>query len=151
MGIFDLVLGQVQKGCFLVVVASALTSISSMSKHQPLRTVWDQISSDSRRTSAYVKLRFSTTNSDFQLRFSKTKFHFQTPIFENKLPFSKIKHTPIFESKLLYSNSHFFKANFDFPIQFLENKHQFFKSNSNVPLSFRAYTRLGVIREYWYG
>ena len=30
--IFDLVLGQVQKGCFLVVVTSALTSISSMSK-----------------------------------------------------------------------------------------------------------------------
>ena len=125
--IFDLVLGQVQKGCFLVVVASALTSISSMSKHRPLHTVWHQSSSDSRRTSAYVKLRFSTTNSDFQLRFSKTNFHFrkQTPLF--KFPF--------------------FKANFDFPIQFFENKHRFFKSNSNVPLSFRTYTRLGEIRE----
>ena len=72
MEIFDLVLGQVQKGCFLVVVASALTSISSMSKHRPLRTVWDQSSSDSRRTNAYVILRFWKTNSDFQHRFSKT-------------------------------------------------------------------------------
>ena len=33
--IFDLVLGQVQKGCFLVIVASALTCISSMSKSTP--------------------------------------------------------------------------------------------------------------------
>ena len=120
MEIFDLVLGQVQKGCFLVVVASALTSISSMSKHRLLRTVWDQSSSDSRPTSAYIKLRFSTTNSDFQLRFLKTNFHFQTPILENKLPFSKTyshfrKQTPLLKLP-------FFKANFDFPIQFFENK-----------------------------
>ena len=125
--IFDLVLGQVQKGCFLVVVASALTSISSMSKHRTLRTVWDQSSSDSRRTSAYitdVNLRFSTTNSDFQLRFWKTNFHFQTPIFENKLPFSKTYshfQTPIF-----------FKANFDFSIQFFENKLRF--STKQTPI-----------------
>ena len=79
--IFDLVLGQVQKGCFLVVVASALTCISSMSKNRPLRTVWDQSSSDSRRTSAYVKLRFSKTNSDIQLPFSKANSFIQTPIF----------------------------------------------------------------------
>ena len=128
MEIFDLVLGQVQKGCFLVVVASALTCISSKSKHRPLRTVcMDQSSSDSRRTSAYVKLRFSKTNSDIQHPFSKANSFIQTPISENKLPF--------------------FKANFDFPIQYFENKHRFFKSNSNVPLSFRTYTRLGVIRE----
>ena len=134
MEIFDLVLGQVQKGCFLVVVASALTSISSMSKHRTLRTVWDQSSSDSRRTSTDVKPRFSTTNSDFQLRFSKTNFHFQTPIFENKLPFSKTYshfQTPIFESKLFYSNSHF-KADFDFPIQFFENKLRF--STKQTPI-----------------
>ena len=105
--------------------------------------------------------KFSTTNSDFQLRFSisNSDFRKQTSIFENKLPFSKIKHTPIFktpifESKLVYSNSHFLKQisilqfNFlkissDFP----QNKHRFFKSNSDVPLSFRTYTRLGEIRE----
>ena len=136
MEIFDLVLGQVQQGCFLVVVASALTSISSMSKHRTLRTVWDQSSSDSRRTSAYVKLRFSTTNSDFQLRFSKTNFHFETPIFENKLPFSKTYshfQTPIFESKLLLFKLPFFKANFDFPIQFFENKLRF--STKQTPVS----------------
>ena len=110
--IFDLVLGQVQKACFLVIVASALTCISSMSKHRPLRTVWDQSSSDSGRTSASVKLRFSTTNSDFQLRFSKTNFHFQTPIFENKLPLSNSdfrKQTSIFQNILPFSNSHFRK------------------------------------------
>ena len=105
-----------------------------MSKHRPLRTVWDQSSSDSRRTSAYVKLRFSKTNSDFQLQFSKTNFHFQTAMFENKLPFSKTYshfQTPIFESKLFYSNSHF-KADFDFPIQFFENKLRF--STKQTPI-----------------
>ena len=147
--IFDLVLGQVQKGCFLVVVASALTSISSMSKHRTLRTVWDQSSSDSRRTSAYitdVNLRFSTTNSDFQLRFWKTNFHFQTPIFENKLPFSKTYshfQTPIFLKQTSIFQFNFLKTNSDFQ----QNKHRFFKSNSNIPLSFRTYTRLGEIRE----
>ena len=118
MGIFDLVLGQVQKGCFLVVVASALTFISSMSKHRPLRTVWDQSSSDSRRTSAYVKLRFSTTNSDFN-----SDFREQTSIFQNIFPFSKASsfiQTPISENKLP-----FFKANFAFPIQFFKNKLRF--------------------------
>ena len=76
-------MGQVQKSCFLlVIVASALTSISSMSKHRTLRTVWDQSSSNSRRTSDYVILRFWKTNSDFQLRFSKTNSTF-------KLRFSK--------------------------------------------------------------
>ena len=128
--IFDLVLGQVQKGCFLVVVASALTSISSMSKHRTLRTVWDQSSSDSRRTSTDVKPRFSTTNSDFQLRFSKTNFHFQTPILKNKLPFSKTyshfqKQTPLFKLPIFENKLQFFKANFDFPIQFFENKLRF--------------------------
>ena len=162
MEIFDLVLGQVQKGCFLVVVASALTSISSMSKHRPLRTVWDQTSSDSRRTSAYitvVNLRFSTTNSDFQLRFWKTNFHFQTPIFENKLPFSKTyilpfsnshfrKHTPFFKLPFLKEQTSIFPFNFlKTNSDFQQNKYRFFKSNSHVPLSFRTYTRLGEIRE----
>ena len=113
MEIFDLVLGQVQKGCFLVVVASALTSISSMSKHRLLRTVWDQSSSDPRRTSAYAKLRFRQQilifNSDFRKR---------TSVFQNILPFSNFhfrKQTPLLKLP-------FFKANFDFPIQFFENK-----------------------------
>ena len=114
--IFDLVLGQVQKGCFLVVVASALTSISSMSKHRLLRTVWDQSSSDPRRTSAYAKLRFRQQilifNSDFRKR---------TSVFQNILPFSNFhfrKQTPLLKLP-------FFKANFDFPIQFFENKLRF--------------------------
>ena len=82
--IFDLVLGQVQKGCFLVVVASALTSISSMSKHRPLYTVWDQSSSDSRRISAYTsKPDFRQQILIFNSNFRKKNFHFQTPIFEN--------------------------------------------------------------------
>ena len=137
LGIFDLVLGQVQKGCFLVVVASALTSISSMSKHRLLRTVWDQSSSDSRPTSAYIKLRFSTTNSDFQLRFLKTNFHFQTPILENKLPFSKTyshfrKQTPLFKLPIFENKLPFFKANLDFPIQFFENKLRFSTKQTQI-------------------
>ena len=96
-----------------------------MSKHRTLRTVWDQSSSDSRRTSTDVKPRFSTTNSDFQLRFSKTNFHFQTPILKNKLPFSKTyshfqKQTPLFKLPIFENKLQFFKANFDFPIQFFE-------------------------------
>ena len=106
--IFDLVLGQVQKGCFLVVVASALTSISSISKHRPLRTVWDQSSSDSRRTSAYVKLQFSKTNSAFQLRFSKTNSIFQ-------LRFSKTN--SLVQTPWPKTNSHFLKTNTDFSSQ----------------------------------
>ena len=93
-----------------VVFLSSLLQHWPPFRHRLLRTVWDQSSS------AYVKLRFSKTN-----------FHFQTVICENKLPFSKTYshfQTPIFESKLFYSNSHF-KADFDFPIQFFENKLRF--------------------------
>ena len=64
-------------------------------------------------------------NSDFrkQTPFSNSDFQKQTPLF--KLPGRK--QTPIF----------------------IKNKHRLFKSNSDVPLSFRKYTRLGEIREYW--
>ena len=108
-----------------------------MSKHRTLRTVWDQSSSDSRRTSTDVKPRFSTTNSDFQLRFSKTNFHFQTPILKNKLPFSKTyshfqKQTPLFKLPIFENKLQFFKANFDFPIQFFENKLRF--STKQTPI-----------------
>ena len=104
--------------------------------------------SDFRQQILIFNCDFWKQTSTFKLRFWKTNFHFP-------------KHTPIFESKLLYSNSQFFKTNSHFLKQtsifqfnflktnsdFQQIKHRFFKSNSNVPLSFRTYTRLGVIRE----
>ena len=71
---------------------------------------------------------------------------FQTPIFENRLPCSNSdfrKQTPIFHLPFFHINLRFSNSNSDFQ----QNKHRFFKSNSDVPLSFRTYTRLGVIRE----
>ena len=86
------------------------------------------------------------------------KFWFSTPIFEKKLPLSNSdfrKQTSIFQNTLpLVSNSHFRKQTPLFKLPFLktnshfqQDKHRFLKSNSNVLLSFRTYTRLGVIRE----
>ena len=74
--------------------------------------------------------RFSTTNSDFQLRFSISNFDFrkQTSIFQNILPFSNShfrKQTPLFKLP-------FFKANFDFPIQYFESKLRF--STKQTPI-----------------
>ena len=84
---------------------------------------------------------FRKKTSPFKLRFSKTNFHFP-------------KHTPIFKIPFAKTNSHFLKETSIFQFNFLktnsdfqQNKHRFFKSNSNVPLSFRTYTRLGVIRD----
>ena len=82
--------------------------------------------SDFRQQILIFNCDFWKQTSTFKLRFWKTNFHFP-------------KHTPIFESKLLYSNSHFrkqtpifLKANFDFPIQFFENKLRF--STKQTPI-----------------
>ena len=99
--IFDLVLGQVQKGCFLVVVASALTSISSMSKHLQVPT-----------SNSNFQKQILLFNSDFrkQTPFSNSDFQKQTPLF--KLPGRK--QTPIFNK-----NKHrLFKSNSDVPLSF---------------------------------
>ena len=127
MEIFDLVLGQVQKGFFFVVVASALTSISSIdpsaqSGTKAQATLAEQAPTsnfDFRQQILIFNSDFRKQTSTFKLLFSKTNFHFP-------------KHTPIFESKLLLFKLPFFKANFDFPIQFFENKLRFSTKQTSV-------------------
>ena len=84
--IFGLVLDHVQRGCFLVVVASALTSILVNIDH-----------------SARSGTKAQATLVNKRLR--------QTPIFENKLPFSNSdfrKQTYIFQHKLPFSRANSF-------------------------------------------